>query len=304
MEKLLYKFLRKNLSLEQFDLERVTKGHRTAYVIKESGKPYGVVKLFRGLDTWKRYYNAHEFFKEENLSVPKLLISNKNLSTRLFCGGFLLVEEWVSGGDLENNIENMEVLKASGKALAMIHNIQSPNFGPVLSSTNNRFNENSMRNSVKHQLDNIGSLLSNKEKSKVNELLNEGFSKYPWERDYSLCHRDACPDNILVREEDNSVVFIDLASVSFHLFFFDLVKLLFCIEEINTESAKHFLDSYLESSQHLYNGEWEENENLYRIAFHLKSCAQYFRRYNKRKDKKHLDLAKKHSKNLIKYIEF
>ena len=309
MNKFLCKNLKSHLPDGEITLEQVIGGHRKAYLAKISGKPYAVVKLFRGMDTWKRYYTAHEFFMAENLPSPRLIHTDRKLTTRFLCGGFLLVEEWIDGGDLVSHADDPQAVAVAAHALASLHKVRRSGFGSILKPFNKHFDNNSMINSIKNQINNLGTLVSESEKNRIQEKLCSGFMDYPWDRDYSLCHRDASPDNIMIRRSNDKAeaLFIDLASVGFHFFFFDLMKLTFCLEELNPDSAKHFLKTYLNVQSHMESGEWEQNNVLYRMAFHLKSAAQYAKRSRERKRgdrrQKYLELAPKHTGLLLDYIK-
>lgn len=212
------------------------------YFVKVDGRPRVVLRAEWGfINAWQIVTN-HRWLARRSLPVPRLLVGDFYLPSRVWWGFCPIVEEWVEGHHVDALGRPESAIRAVATTLARFHSFERRRWGnpwvPRLGSYRCYF-----LSRLERRVADLDAVLQRPRRGEFLPWLAERAAAAPLEPPFSLIHCRVFAGNFVVTPE-NEAVAVDLLEVRYGTFALDVAWALERVCGADAERRAWFLDTY------------------------------------------------------------
>jgi len=257
---------------EEFTLSVAPEGTRSLVLFLEMPVGRFVVKCLDDIVRATSTVIATRHVVRRGGPVPRLVFADLSPITRMRLGWFVLVEERVEGGSFYEGGRTDARLRAAARALAQLHSVTRPRWGPLLPGLGRRsgyFRDIHAR--LTRRLDDLVGEMEGFEaigRPEIREWLGAQVASGEQAGGYSLSHLRVTQTNIMFPSDDEAVL-IDLLTARYAHFAIDLERAVQRWCGLETARREIFLETYFGAFTAVTREQWEAVRPYHRASFHL-----------------------------------
>jgi len=228
---------------EAIEVQPARHGERSlVYFVKVDGQPRVVLRAEWGFINAWQIVTSHRWLARRGLPVPRLIVGDFYLPSRVWWGFCPIVEEWVEGHHVDALGRPEPAIRAVATTLARFHAFERRRWGnpwvPRLGSYRRYFLSRQVRRAA-----DLDSVLQRSRRGELLAWLDERAGTAPLEPPFSLLHCRVFAGNFVVTPQGEAVA-VDLLEVRYGTFGLDVAWALERVCGGDGERSAWFLDTY------------------------------------------------------------